>query len=259
MLVTFTTTQISALRIAFEAIESLISDVMFVFSADAIRIKDVDKTGKLLISAKFETDKFDTYKFDHTTDMFKVGIATDSIVKAIKSNLSYDILTFEVKSDVGHEVEASITLTSIERKETKKCVLKKANVLSSSDNIATLLYDVECSISPSLLSKYIKDINNVADKVSIGVNVEGLYFKGFIDDKTNERLVVSHQLKHDGVFGMDIVDGSFPSKTVSINSLLLLNRCVNLCPKCLIYLSNNQPLLFIYPLSSMGELKLLFM
>ena len=258
-LINFTTTQISAFRIAFEAIESLISDVMFVFTKDDIRIKDIDKTGKLLISAKFEADKFDIYQYEHTSDKFKIGISTESIVKAIKSNLSYDVMSFSVCGLPASEYQVVMTLRSLSRDECKTCYLKKANVLASPDNIATMEYSAKCSMNPTLLSKYIKDLNHVSTSVSIGITDTEFVLTGIVDDKLESKIITTNKIKFGNTVSVERVDDEKPSKKIPITSLLLLNRCVNLNSVCDIYLSNELPLLISYPLSSMGEIKIVYL
>jgi hypothetical protein len=259
-LITFTTSQISSLRIAFEAIDSLLSDVLFVFTEKDIRIRDVDKTGTLLISATFETDKFDKYEYTHSSATYKIGIATDSIVKAIKTNLPYDVLTFTVTGTNGGECGATITLTSAARNETKTCVLKVTNVMASSDKISTMEYGCQVTINPTLLSKYIKDLNHVCECVEIAISNEALILKGIIDDKHgDEKTVVEHVIKSGSALTIDKSGDVKPSKKIPITSLMMLNKCVNLYHECYIMLSDALPLLVTYPLSSMGHLKIVYL
>jgi len=258
-LIKFSTTQISAFKTAFEAIDSLLSDVLFIFTDKDIRIKDVDKTGKLLISANFNSDKFDSYKYEHTSDKYKIGLSTDSIVKAIKTNLTYDVLTFEVNGTNGNEVSVTMTLVSHQRDEIKVCNLKKVNVITSPDNIASMEYSARCNINPTILSKYIKDLNHVAESIVIGITDENLVIAGIVDVKLDEKIIVTHNLKFGKIVTVDRDDSSKPSKKIPVQSLLLLTRCVNLSPECSIYLSNSLPLLVVFPLSSLGELKIVYL
>lgn len=258
-LISLTTTQIAAFRIAFEAIDALISDVMLVFTKDDIRIKDLDKTGKLLISAIFDTDKFDNYIYDHTSEKYKVGVSVESITKALKSNLSYDTMVMNINGTNGGIVDLSMTLISNSRGENKYCVIKTADVITSPDNISNMGYKCKFTINPTILSKYIKDLNHVCESVTFELNNASLILKGTINDKNDDKLVTSYNLKNGNVITINKVPNDNPSKKVSMNSLLLLNRCINLSPECSFYMSNDLPLLVSFPISSLGEIKILYL
>lgn len=254
-LISLSTSKISAFRIAFEAIESLVTDVVFVFSVDGIRIRDIDKTGNLLVSAKFEGSMFDEFLFDHTSDEYKIGIAVDTMVKSIKSNLTYDHLTFEVRDEVGKQPTITITMRSTVRDEDKVCTIKRADVISSDDNIFDMSFYAKCVINPTILSKYIKDLNHICEYVSIGVIDGAMTMDGIVDDNT----IVSYVIKNGNSVLVEKIDDEDHKKKMSIKRLMLLNKCVNLYPTMSLYLSNTLPLIAVYPMSSLGELKMVYM
>jgi hypothetical protein len=219
-LISFSTTQISAFRIALEAIESLVSDVVFLFSPNGISIKDLDKTGNLLISAFFDAGKFDEYNFDCGYDTYKIGIPIDAMVRGIKSNLPYDVLTFTLSN--GNTTTITCNLTSKERNESKVCYIQPIDLAVNNNNIKEIVNTARIDISPSLISKYIKDLNHVCDTVRIELNNERMVLTGLVEDKA----VVSHFIKKGNTLGITIDDTTegVPTKTISIKRLVLLNK-----------------------------------
>lgn len=259
-LITFTTTQINAFRIAFEAIESLVSDVLFVFTPEGIYIKDIDKTGNLLVSAFFDSNKFDTYTIDESITKYKIGVAIDTIVKAVKTNLPYDILTCEISQDMGNLTSITMTLTSTKRDEKKICPIKITEVLSTNKEIQPMTYDTTVDVNPTILTKYIKDLNHVAESVVINVSPSCFELVGTIPQHTKTIPTVTYRIKNGQTVSITSSDNkTVHSKTITVKRLLLLNKCVNLSPTITMCISENKPLVFTLPMASLGELKLLFL
>lgn len=259
-LITFTTTQINAFRIAFEAIESLVSDVLFVFTPDGINIKDIDKTGNLLVSATFDSNKFDTYTMNESLSKYKIGVAVDTIVKAVKTNLPYDILTCEISDNIGNVTSMTITLTSTKRDEKKICPIKIADVLTTNKEIQPMTYDTTVDINPTILTKYIKDLNHVAESVSLNVSPNYFELIGTISQHTKTTPTVIYRIKNGQTVTISSEDNkAVHSKTITLKRLLLLNKCVNLSPTITMCISENKPLIFTLPMASLGDLKLLFL
>jgi len=254
-LVSFSTTQITSFKTAFEAINSFVSDVIFEFSKEGINIRDLDKTGKILISAFFDANKFDSYVYEFTDEKTCVGVAIDTIVNSIRSNLTYDVLNFRFESVKKMPPSISIVLTSREREENKTCYIKLANVVQNHNTISELQYNARATINPITFNKFIKDLNHVCDTTTIKLTKENLIFEGLGDN----RLVISQNIKKgkslDIIFDDDNRIRSM-SKTVLIKYLVLLNKCINLSQEVSLYFSNENPLLIEYPLASLGLLRL---
>jgi hypothetical protein len=259
-LITFTTTQINAFRIAFEAIESLVSDVLLVFTPEGIYIKDIDKTGNLLVSAFFDANKFDTYTLDESITKYKIGVAIDTIVKAVKTNLPYDILTCEIFPGPPSLTSITITLTSTKRDEKKICPIKITDVISSNKEIQTMIYDTTVDINPTILTKYIKDLNHVAESVILNVSPSYFELVGTVPHHTNTVPTVTYRIKNGNTVNISSDDNkTVHSKTLTVKRLLLLNKCVNLSPTITMCITENKPLIFTLPMASLGILKLLFL
>jgi proliferating cell nuclear antigen len=254
-LVSFSTTQITSFKTAFEAINSFVSDVNFEFSKDGITIRDIDKTGKILISAFFDAQKFDSYVYDFTDEKTCIGVAIDTIVNSIKSNLIYDVLNFRFENIKKMQPTISITLYSKERNENKTCYIKLATVIPNNNTISELQYNARATISPITFTKFIKDLNHVCDVITIKLSKENLIFEGWGEN----RLVISQNIKKSSsleiIYDDDIQIRSI-NKTVLVKYLILLNKCINLSQEVSIYLSNENPLLVEYPLASLGLLRL---
>jgi hypothetical protein len=177
------------------------------------------------------------------------------MVRGIKSNLPYDVLTFTLSN--GNTTTITCNLTSKERNESKVCYIQPIDLAVNNNNIKEIVNTARIDISPSLISKYIKDLNHVCDTVRIELNNERMVLTGLVEDKA----VVSHFIKKGNTLGITIDDTTegVPTKTISIKRLVLLNKCTNLTQEDIsIFLSTGSPMIVSYPLSSLGTLKLVY-
>ena len=95
----FSTTQISAFRIACEVIDNLVHDVNLEVSADGIKIRETDPNSKLFLSVWFSGGNFDLYNYLYDNAKFDVGIDIGNIVSSLTQRLKYDVLRFKVYAD----------------------------------------------------------------------------------------------------------------------------------------------------------------
>lgn len=259
-LITFSTTQLTAFRTAFEAINSLIPDANLEFSKDGLLIRDLDKTNTILVSARFEADKFDNYSYDCLSDKYNIGVVIENLVKCIKCNLSYDVITITIEDTKDTKPKLKIVMTSKDRNETKTCYPKLTNIVANTNNIKTMSYPSKITLQPSVLNKHIKDINHICDSVVIKLFDEGLLLMGYQEDemamvqalnKNNKmEIILDDETKVDDI-----------EKKVIVKNLMLLNRCVNLANQVSIYIPSKKtkdPLVIEYPLASLGNMRLVY-
>jgi hypothetical protein len=251
----FSTTQISAFRIACEVIDNLVHDVNLEVSADGIKIRETDPNSKLFLSVWFAGGNFDLYNYlcEAETGKFDVGIDIGNIVSSLTQRLKYDVLRFKVYSDFSIRLE----LESYKRDEVKTVKLKKIEALPFSDysDILPVVYSHSVTLSTELFSKYCKDIIRTSqglllklnkNKLIISKEDESLEYS--INGKTKHNLQII--LQPDNKTPNDFVSSMLPSKYFSI-----LSKLSNISELVSIMIGGN-PTMIKYNLGSLGELKL---
>lgn len=248
VLVEFSTTQLQAFRTAFDAINSMISETTLEFSPTGITIRDLDKTGKILVSSHLEADKFDSYKYDSPYDTHRIGVNIDSIVKGIKSQLPYDVIEFKLIDNKGCKPSAYFTLKNKDRKDEKVCHLKLCSILTNPNAIKNLDYSYEITMNPSILGKYIKDLNHSCSKVSFLISPHQLTIQGFGDDD----MLMVFTINSSKNLSIITDTSEMMNKDVDIKYLMLLNKCNTITQEVSMYFSSQNPVTVKYPLSSIG-------
>ena len=250
----FSTTQISAFRIACEVIDNLVHDVNLEVSADGIKIRETDPNSKLFLSVWFSGGNFDLYNYLYEPALkFDVGIDIGNIVSSLTQRLKYDVLRFKVYSDFSIRLE----LESYKRDEVKTVKLKKVEALPFTDytDIIPVVYSHSVTLSTELFSKYCKDIIRTSqglllklnkNKLVISKDDESLEYS--INGKTKHNLQII--LQPDNKTPNDFVTSLLPSKYFSI-----LSKLSNISELVSIMIGGN-PTMLKYNLGSLGELKL---
>jgi hypothetical protein len=180
----------------------------------------------------------------HTLQKFETNI-----IRAVKSNLFYDVIKIFVNDTNGILIE----LYNKERDETKKSLIPAVPIMLNNSGIKSIDYSHEIKISPVNFSKYLKDLNNSCDKVKFIINHNDVYISGLNDTKTT----TTYHLKNNKTLSILALDDAEQiNKIIDIKFIIILNKCVNLSNNVSLYFANNQPITAAYKLSSLGELKL---
>ena len=150
------TTQASAIKIVVDAVNSLLTDANFDFypyymddetkdenyesdsndsSSESEKeteapkedskkriggmiLKEVNKTGKILVYMRLDADKFDVYKYNYKKKKLTLGIDISNLLKCLKCMSHFDTMTWLVDDDDINKLV--IILESAERKERTK-------------------------------------------------------------------------------------------------------------------------------------------
>lgn len=253
ILTEFSTTQISAFRIACEVIDNLVHDVNLEISADGIRIRETDSSANLFLSVWFSGGNFDLWNYLHDQPKFDVGIDIGSIVTSLTQRLRYDTLRFKVYSDFSIRLE----LESYKRDEIKSVSLKKVECLPFTDytGIIPAKYSHSVSLSSELFSKYCKDIIRSSQHLLLRLNAhkliiskedESIEYSILGNSKHNLQIIVSPETSNPKEFVVSML----PSKYFSI-----LSKLSNISELVTLLIGGN-PTMLKYNLGSLGELKL---
>lgn len=241
------TTQTSAFKTAFEGINSLLNDANLEFHPDTgIIIKEVDKTGKILVFAKFEKDSFDTFDL---TEKKVVGVDIASINKCLKNANNFDVLTIEDLEDGSIQ----ISMDCHNKKLKKKFMLTKMNlpIPEATDAIQPIDFTHKISMSSSDFHGYCKNLSTYEEPIIINVEPTRISFSVIADCGLVEyEMGAGRQLNIETYTQQPLV------MKYDIKYLLLFSKCSNLDDKVSLYIKDGYPLVVQYRLASLGELKL---
>jgi proliferating cell nuclear antigen len=242
------TVQSSAFKILVEALKELLVDTCIEFDETGLKVISMDNSHVVLVHLKLEASKFEYYSCE---SKMSIGVNMLNLFKLVRTINSNDTLTlFIEKNDLNH------IGIKIENGEKNQKTIYKLNLLDlNNPNITIDPAEFNSQINlPSVdFQKIIRDMNQLAEYVEIK-NINNqliLSCNGeFCSQETvlmdNEGINCISNKKSD-----EIVQGIF-----SLKYLVLFTKCTNLCSTVELYLKNDYPLICLWRVASLGEIRL---
>jgi proliferating cell nuclear antigen len=242
------TVQSSAFKILVEALKELLVDTCIEFDESGMKIISMDNSHVVLVHLKLEACKFEYY---HCESKMSIGVNMLNLFKLVRTINSNDTLTlFIEQNDLNH------LGIKIENGDKNQKTVFKLNLLDlNNPNITIDPAEFNSQINlPSMdFQKICRDMNQIAEYVEIK-NINNqliLSCQGeFCSQETvlmdNEGMNSISNKKND-----EIVQGVF-----SLKYLVLFTKCTNLCSTVELYLKNDYPLICVWNVASLGNIRL---
>ena len=234
------TTQAASIKIVTDAINSLLTDANFDFypyhinntsdqdknTIGGVVLKEVNKTGKILVYMRLDADKFDVYKYNYHKEKLTLGIDIGNMLKCLKCMNHFDTMTWIVDDEDINKL--IIVLESTERKEKKTFKLNLMDIEEETYDITPIQFPYSITLPSQDFHKYCKDMVSSTDKIEIKATSNKLVFSGkgeignieFEVGETNGGLSIVSTTSNSN----EIVQGLFELKF-----LLIFTKCSNLC------------------------------
>lgn len=265
------TTQTTAIKILTDTLNSLLSDVNFVFrpmyyeedtndtnepkekKLGGVVIKEINKTGTILVYTKLDADKFDTYIYNYNKKKLTLGLNLNNLLKCLKCMSNFDIMIWQVDSDDMNKLV--IILESTERKEKKIFKLNLMDLEEEKYEVEPIDFPYSITLPSQDFHKYCKDMASATDKIELMCTNNKVIFSGngelgqveFEVGETNGGL----SIEVNSSCTDEIVQGLF-----ELRFLIIFTKCTNLCPTVTLYLKNDYPLIVQYCVTTLGSIKL---
>jgi proliferating cell nuclear antigen PCNA len=268
------TAQTAAIKILTDTLNSLLGDVNFIFYPNIIEtnienseddenpqekqvggliIKEINKTGTILVYARLDADKFDYYNYTYHKKKLVVGVNLNNLLKCLKCMSHFDIMSWVIDSDDMNKMV--IILESNERKEKKRFFLNLMDLDEEKYEVEPIDFPYSFTMPSQDFHKYCKDMSSATDKMSIictynKVVLSGMGEIGLVEfevGETNGGLSIEKNTKSLG----EIVQGLFELKF-----LIIFTKCTNLCNTVTLFLKNDYPIIVQYNITSLGTVKL---
>jgi proliferating cell nuclear antigen len=238
-----TTVQSSAIRILFESLKDVLTDVNIHANSQGIKIISMDGSKSAIVHVKLLASQFE--KFECPTPVV-MGVNMLSLFKILKSIKNNDVITFLVTEDTTK------LIIKIQNKEKQTEIISTLKLLDIDENllhIPNIEFDSILTIPASDFQNHIRDLSVISNEITIKTDTESIILE---------------------------VDGDFASQTIQINKkstaitldrsketcntfnlkyLLLFTKSSNLCNTIEVYLKSNFPIIILYNVANLGQLK----
>ena len=265
------TTQTAAIKILSDTLNSLLTDVNFTFYPNVIEsnqsefdnfnvkqvggmiIKEINKTGTILVYTKLDADKFDYYNYNYSKSKLTLGLNLNNLLKCLKCMSHFDNMIWQVESEDINKL--IIILEGVEKKERKIFKLNLMDLEEEKYEVEPIDFPFSITLPSQDFHKYCKDMSSATDKIELMCTKNKVIFSGngelgqveFEVGETNGGLSIDVNSNCSD----EIVQGLF-----ELRFLIIFTKCTNLCSTVTLYLKNDYPLIVRYNISGLGEIKL---
>ena len=276
------TSQTNAIRILIDTISSVTTDVKFTFcpfyidknisdednndselvtenndiknkQVGGLIIKEINKSGTILVYSRLDADKFDKYKYNSTKKKITIGVNLDNLLIILKCMSNLDKMTWALDDEDINKL--IIILENTDKKEKKIFRLNLSDLDDEKLEVDPIQFPYAAYFPASDFHKYCKDMSLITEKieikctnnkVSFGIKGADICDADFEISETNGGLSIDINTDNKN----EIVQGVFSLKWLNV-----FTKCTNLSPQVVLYLKNDYPLIIKYSVAALGEVK----
>ena len=237
------TVQSNAIRILFEALKDILTDVNLQISSEGLKIISMDGSKQAVVNLKLEANKFEKF---YCKNSINAGLNMASLYKIIKSIKNSDIITFYILSNLTTKLH--IQIENKEKKTNILTILKLLDIDEDILDIPNIEFDTVKTMPSNDFQSYIRELSIITNKITLESknNTFSLIGEGDFAETTinvGDSNEVNIKTEHDA------------KGTFYIKYLLLFTKSTNLCTTVEIYLKNKYPLILVYNVANLGKLQ----
>lgn len=238
-----TTVQSSAIRILFESLKDVLTDVNIHANSQGIKIISMDGSKSAIVHVKLLASQFE--KFECPTPVV-MGVNMMSLFKILKSIKNNDVITFIVTEDTTK------LIIKIQNKEKQTEIISTLKLLDIDENllhIPNIEFDSILTIPASDFQNHIRDLSVISSEITIKTDEESIILEVEGD-------FASQSIKINKKSAQLTLDKSKDTcNTFNLKYLLLFTKSSNLCNTIEVYLKSNFPIIILYNVANLGQLK----
>jgi proliferating cell nuclear antigen len=276
------TSQTNAIKILIDTISSIVSDVKFTFypyymekqtteeeeeeedtelmsenkpvkQIGGLVMKELNKSGSILVYSKLDADKFDKYKYSYHKKRITIGVNLDNLLIILKCMSNLDKMTWALDDEDINKL--IIILENTDKKEKKIFRLNLSDLDEEKIEVDTIEFPYSAYFPSSDFHKYCKDMSLITEKieikctsnkVSFGIKGAEICDADFEIAESNGGLMIELNTENKN----EIVQGVFSLKWLNV-----FTKCTNLSPQVILYVKNDYPLILQYAVAALGVVK----
>lgn len=245
----------SNFKILFDVLSDIIvRDINIIFTENHMKITEMDKLNKVLVHLEIESSAFQRYNYNTTEKTIKIGVNLLKLFKIVKVSSSSDTICFIIKNSSPDKLFVRFE-NSIKRKVFESSITL-LNLSQDTPDLPSLNYSDKIILPSVELHNTFKNINSLGDfNIDVDITkINSQLILGHKGDFSTQKVIFDNVVeKIDGEDNnaLDMVQGTY-----NLKYLLLLSKSNKINTHVEIYLDNNKPMLMLYHVADLGELKL---
>ena len=238
----FKTVQTNAIRILFESLKNILSDVNFKGDSTGLKLTTIDGTQTAIVNLYLMNDKFEEYICERPVN---IGINLLSVFKILKGIKHTDTISFTI-----YKNEESSMFIQSQNSDKKSTITSKIKLLDMDEkiyNIPDIEFESYITMPSSDFQTYISDLANISSEIEFISNPNNLTLKAVGDFA--EQMIAINETNN------DISNSEEQTGLYNIKYVQLFTKSTNLCGTVEIYLKTGYPLTLLYNVANLGQIK----
>lgn len=243
------TIQTNVLKTLFEGIKEIITEANIIFTPRGIELYALEQSHTMIINLILDSDKFEKYECKNNE---VIGLNIMNFYKILKHASNDDIISLYI-----NENDRSKLKIKRENSIKKYITTHELNVIEPTNELDKLnidffdkytkTYTESIIIKSDEFQKICKEMTTISENIELQKTKNQLIIKCSGDYATQETIINNITSENPEY----LFQSHFSAKY-----LTSCNKFSSLCNTTKIYLDNKQPLLLIYQVGSLGELKI---
>ena len=239
----FKTVQTNAIRVLFESLKNILSDVNFKADSSGIKLTAVDGTTTAIVNLFLHSEKFEEYICENSIN---IGLNLASVFKILKGIKNTDTISFTIlRTDMNNMI---LTSQNSDKRAIIRSKIKLLDMDEKIYNIPDIHFDSYITMPSTDFQTYISDLSNIASEIEIRSSSNNMTMTAKGDfaeqsitiNETNDK-IPDNVNEQSGIF--------------NIKYIQLFTKSTNLCGTVEIYLKSLYPLTVLYNVANLGVLK----
>lgn len=250
------TVQSGAFKVMIEALKDLLTDTSIEFDQETgMKVVAMDGSHIVLVHLHLEAEKFESF---YCKERICIGVNFMQLHKLTRSVGNNDSLTlFMEEGDMNH---LGIKIENAQKGQKTMFKLNLLDLDYSKISIDPVEFSSVLTLPSTDFQKIVRDMNNLAEFVEIKNIHNQLIFQcqgefcvqeTVMTDSDTAVVGANNSIQPKPPGSDEIIQGVF-----SLKYLVLFSKCTNLCNTVQLFLRNDYPLIIVYQVASLGEIKL---
>ena len=238
-----TSVQSGAIRILFESLKDVLTDVNIHVSPSGIKIVSMDGSKSAIVHLKLLATQFEFY---HCSNNLTLGVNMLSLFKILKSIKNNDVISMYVTHDTTK------LFIKIENKDKKCETISELKLLDIDEDILripTIEFDSIITIPSPDFQGYMRDLSVISNEITVETDTNNLLFR-VNGDFASQQIKISQTNN-----SLNLTKCNPTCNTFNLKYLLLFTKSTNLCNTVELYLKSRFPLILLYNVANLGQLK----
>lgn len=254
----FKTIQSKIMKQLHETIKSIVRECCIDYDPTGIRISAMNDSKTVALSLKLDGDKFDIF---YCPERKRVGVNMVKLLKIMKNVKPTHVLSMWISKKDGEDSDKlSIGIEDTEKGKLTTYELNTCVLDEMQQGIPPMVFDTELTWGASQFQEFCREFKTVEMKeVEITLFNSQLIAKAFNSDCSQKTII-------DSKCGITIAktsdDDQIFQGTFNVDNLEEISKCTNLNLKSehvMMCFKNDYPLVLIYRVGELGEIKFLVM